>query len=69
MSSRETGQNENNVAHNIKEGAGAAFHAAHQGLEATENFAMNAVDQTSKAIKRAADNMNEMMNRDNENQK
>ncbi|WP_053363243.1 hypothetical protein [Bacillus sp. FJAT-27251] len=68
MAYRDTEQNENNVAHNIKEGAGAAFHAAHQGLEATENFAMNAVDQTSKAIKRAADNVNEMMDRDNENQ-
>jgi hypothetical protein len=68
MAYRDTEQNEKNVAHNIKEGAGAAFHAVHQGLEATENFAMNAVDQTSKAVKRAAEGMSRMMDRDNENQ-
>lgn len=38
-----------NVAHNIKEGAGAAFHATHNALEATENAAMSTVDKTAKA--------------------
>jgi hypothetical protein len=68
MASRDSQNNQNELAENIKEGAGAAFHAAHQGLEATENFAMNAVDETSKAMKRAANSMDRMMERDNENQ-
>ncbi len=44
-----TKQNKN-VADTIKEGAGAAFHATHQALEATENAAMTAVDKTADAI-------------------
>jgi hypothetical protein len=68
MATRDSQNKQNDLTENIKEGAGAAFHAAHQGLEATENFAMNAVDQTSKAVKRAANSMDGMVDRDNKNE-
>ncbi|WP_456276342.1 hypothetical protein [Bacillus sp. AK128] len=48
-------KNNKNVSENIKETAGAAFHSIHQGLEATENAAMNAVDATAKAISNVTD--------------
>lgn len=48
----------NNVKHAVKEGAGAAFHSAHQALEATENAAMTAVDKTSEAVSKVTDNDN-----------
>lgn len=39
------------VADTIKDGAGAAFHGAHNALESTENAAMSAVDQSTEAAK------------------
>lgn len=47
---------DNNVSENIKETAGAAFHAVHSALEATENVAMNAVDATTNAVKNVTGN-------------
>jgi hypothetical protein len=44
------------ITNNIKDSAGAVFHATHKALEATENVAMGAVDTTSKAIKNATGN-------------
>nr|WP_202622449.1 hypothetical protein [Heyndrickxia coagulans] len=43
-------QNKNNIAEDVKNTAGAAFHAVHKGLETTEDVAMNAVDATSNAV-------------------
>lgn len=45
-------QNNQSVSENIKDTAGAVFHSVHQGLEATENAAMNAVDATANAVKK-----------------
>ena len=44
------------ITNNIKDSAGAVFHATHKALEATENAAMGAVDTTSKAIKNVTGN-------------
>jgi hypothetical protein len=44
-----------NVSESIKNVAGNAFHAMHDGLEATENAAMKAVDATADAIENLAD--------------
>jgi DNA-binding ferritin-like protein len=44
-----------NVSESIKNVAGNAFHAMHDGLEATENAAMKAVDTTADAIKNLAE--------------
>ncbi|HAQ06845.1 MAG TPA: hypothetical protein DCR24_04700 [Bacillus bacterium] len=65
-----TNQNDDQVAHGIKETAGAAFHAAHNALETTENAAMSAVDATNKAVKNAAKNVRNMATEgsDNRNQ-
>ncbi|MBM7660259.1 DNA-binding ferritin-like protein [Bacillus mesophilus] len=51
-------RNNRNVAENIKDTAGAAFHSIHKGLEATENAAMNAVDKTAEAIDNVTENDN-----------
>jgi hypothetical protein len=47
--------NDKNVSESIKDVAGNAFHAMHDGLEATENAAMKAVDATADAIENLAD--------------
>jgi DNA-binding ferritin-like protein len=44
-----------NVSESIKNVAGNAFHAIHDGLEATENAAMKAVDSTAEAIDKLTD--------------
>jgi hypothetical protein len=44
------------ITNNIKDSAGAVFHATHKALEATENLAMGAVDQTSKAVNKLTGN-------------
>jgi hypothetical protein len=44
-----------NVSESIKNAAGNAFHAMHDGLEATENAAMKAVDTTADAIDKLTD--------------
>jgi DNA-binding ferritin-like protein len=44
-----------NVSESIKNVAGNAFHAMHDGLEATENAAMKAVDTTADAIENLTD--------------
>jgi hypothetical protein len=49
-------QPKDTITNNIKDGAGAVFHATHKALEATENVAMGAVDTTSKAIKNVTGN-------------
>ncbi|MGJ7922559.1 hypothetical protein [Neobacillus sp. LXY-4] len=49
-------QNNQTVSENIKDGAGAAFHSIHKGLEATENAAMNAVDATANAVNNLTNN-------------
>jgi hypothetical protein len=41
-----------NVSESIKNAAGNAFHAIHDGLEATENAAMKAVDTTADAVEK-----------------
>lgn len=58
--------NNNNVSKNIKETAGSAFHSIHQGLEATENAAMNAVDATTKAVNNLTDNNNNNKKKQND---
>jgi hypothetical protein len=52
-------QQKDTITNNIKDGAGAVFHATHKALEATENAAMGAVDTTSKAIKNVTGNDND----------
>ncbi|WP_421384895.1 hypothetical protein ACOJQI_09025 [Bacillus salacetis] len=49
-------QQKDTITNNIKDSAGAVFHATHKALEATENVAMGAVDTTSKAIKNVTGN-------------
>jgi hypothetical protein len=44
-----------NVSESVKNAAGNAFHAIHDGLEATENAAMKAVDATADAIENLTD--------------
>jgi hypothetical protein len=44
MSNQNNKPNSQNVSENIKDTAEAVFHSVHKGLEATENAAMNAVD-------------------------
>jgi hypothetical protein len=44
-----------NVSEAIKNTAGNAFHAMHDGLEATENAAMKAVDATADAVEKLTD--------------
>jgi hypothetical protein len=41
-----------NVSESIKNVAGNAFHAMHDGLEATEDAAMKAVDATADAVEK-----------------
>jgi hypothetical protein len=55
----ENKQQKETITNNIKDSAGAVFHAAHKGLEATENIAMGTVDTTSKAIKNLTGNDND----------
>lgn len=62
-----TNRKDDQIAHGIKETAGAAFHVAHSALETTENVAMSAVDATNKAVKKAAENAKEMVTDDSEN--
>lgn len=45
-----------NVSESVKNAAGNAFHAIHDGLEATENAAMKAVDATADAIEDLTNN-------------
>ncbi|RIW38474.1 hypothetical protein D3H55_02765 [Bacillus salacetis] len=52
-------QQRDSITDNIKDGAGAVFHAAHKGLEATEKIAMGTVDTTSNAVKNLTGNENE----------
>lgn len=58
------GQQNNQLAQNIKQTAGAAFHAAHNALETTENVAMNAVDGTANAVNNATENVRNMVTDD-----
>ncbi|WP_409253936.1 hypothetical protein V1502_08570 [Bacillus sp. SCS-153A] len=51
-------QHEDTITNNIKDSAGAVFHATHKALEATENAAMGVVETTSKAIKNVTGNAN-----------
>ncbi|MGM0844730.1 MAG: hypothetical protein ACQEUT_07105 [Bacillota bacterium] len=56
MSNQNSQNEKDSITNNIKDGAGAVFHATHKALEATENVAMGAVDTTSKAIKNVTGN-------------
>jgi hypothetical protein len=53
-------QQSNQVSEGIKETAGAAFHVAHSALETTENAAMTAVDATTNAVNKVAQNVKNM---------
>lgn len=57
---RNNQQNEETITEGIKNTAGAAFHAVHNALEATENAAMSAVEKTKDTINNLRD--------DNQNQ-
>ncbi|MGF2615882.1 hypothetical protein FZC84_07355 [Rossellomorea vietnamensis] len=56
MSDQDRQNHKDTITNNIKDGAGALFHATHKALEATENTAMGAVDATSKTIKNVTGN-------------
>ncbi|MGD6803691.1 hypothetical protein FZC79_00335 [Rossellomorea vietnamensis] len=56
MSDQNRQNQKDTITNNIKDGAGALFHATHKALEATENAAMGAVDTTSKALKNVTGN-------------
>jgi hypothetical protein len=55
--------NSTEVAQRVKNTAGAAFHSIHNGLEATENAAMNAVDTTANAVSNLTGNNKNKRNR------